>query len=75
MTDINEAKTYSKEVKPSIKLLKKHGYSFHRAGKGDHELWHNPEKNHKITVNTRSRDANHSKQVQKDINQGPKVKT
>ncbi len=32
------------------KLLKSHGCTFVRMGKGDHEIWHSPISNRNLTV-------------------------
>jgi len=38
---------YEKKVR---EVLSKHGCHFLRRGKGGHDLWHNPESNHKETL-------------------------
>ncbi len=37
------------KVRELKKILEQHGYSFHRTGKGDHEIWINQD-GHKITL-------------------------
>jgi predicted RNA binding protein YcfA (HicA-like mRNA interferase family) len=33
-----------------IAILRAHGFEFLRAGKGSHEIWHNPATNRHVTV-------------------------
>jgi predicted RNA binding protein YcfA (HicA-like mRNA interferase family) len=43
--------------KPLKRLLRKHGWRFHRAAAGSHEIWRHPDRPHPVTVpnGTRSR--------------------
>jgi len=38
---------YEKKVRT---MLENHGYSFHRHGKGDHDIWYNPITNKHVAV-------------------------
>jgi predicted RNA binding protein YcfA (HicA-like mRNA interferase family) len=38
---------YGKAVRD---VLDKHGWVFHRRGKGDHDIWINPQNNHTVAV-------------------------
>jgi predicted RNA binding protein YcfA (HicA-like mRNA interferase family) len=40
---------YTREVK---RLLKEHGWQFHRQGRGDHEIWIDPATGNKVTVDS-----------------------
>ena len=39
-----------------IAMLKQHGYSFLRSGKGAHELWSNGKRNQTVSKNMPARD-------------------
>jgi predicted RNA binding protein YcfA (HicA-like mRNA interferase family) len=39
-----------------VNILKQHGYTFHRTGKGAHELWTNGKRNQTVSKNMPSRD-------------------
>ena len=38
---------YARKIR---RLLKDAGWEFLRSGKGDHEIWHNPDTNEKVTL-------------------------
>ena len=38
---------YEKKVR---EILKQNGFKFLRHAKGDHDIWHNPEKGNQVTV-------------------------
>jgi HicA toxin of bacterial toxin-antitoxin, len=44
------AENYSRDVKA---ILRKHGCTFVRQGKGDHEIWHSPINNCRFMVDNR----------------------
>ena len=55
--------TYEKEV---AKLLKKHGCSLVRHGKGSHDVWHSPITNRIVSVNKNMRSKTIANAILKD---------
>ena len=39
-----------------IAMLKAHGYTFLRSGKGSHEIWSNGQRNQTVSINLPARD-------------------
>ncbi len=55
--------TYTPKVK---RILRKHGFSFHRQGKGDHEIWLNPETKMKATVDGKIKSRHFANRILKN---------
>lgn len=52
---------------PLIKAkLKEHGCTFHRQGKGDHEIWYSPITKRYLTVDNGCKSRHTANQIMKD---------
>jgi hypothetical protein len=54
---------YEKKVR---EVLTRYGFSFHRHGKGDHDVWYKPEVNIKVTVDGKIKSRHMANQVMKE---------
>ena len=54
---------YEKKVR---EMLSKNGYSFHRRGKGDHDIWFSQIMNKKVTVDSKIKSRHMANQIMKE---------
>jgi len=54
---------YEKKVR---KVLKNNGWSFHRHGKGDHDIWIDPLTNLKVTVDGKIKSRHTANAIMKE---------
>lgn len=53
---------YAKQVRH---VLREAGWEFLRPGKGDHEIWHDPKSNLKVTLNSGTKSRHSANEVLK----------
>ena len=54
---------YEKKVR---EILKQNGFTFHRRGKGDHDIWVNEPQNIKVTVDGKIKSRHMANQIMKE---------
>ena len=60
---------YTREIRSRLRNA---GWCFHRAGKGDHEIWINPATGTKVTVDGKVRNRALANKILKDAGIGKK---